>query len=113
MGYRLHVCKKYDVQYANIADFNWQSEEVIRLFDLLKMDSWSSQDGEDIEVMRDEFLEQISYLRSLPADAPDRDEILDLCAELGYPNPADLASRLKEFADAADPTDDLLRFTFF
>lgn len=115
MCYRLHVCKKYDVQYANIEDFNWKSEQIHHLFKhLLEMESyWWSEDDEDIGVSRDEFLEKISYLRSLPADAPHRNEILGLCAELGYPNPADLASRLKEFADAADPSNDYIHFEFF
>lgn len=114
MGYRLHVCKKYDVQYADIADFNWKSETVSRLFSLLQMENfWEDDNNDDFEIYKPDFLEKISYLKSLPSSDENYQDILALCDALGYPNPADLAARLKEFADAADPSDDYIHFSFF
>lgn len=113
MGYRLHVCKKYDVRYADIDDFDCKAGEVSRLFSLLQMDYWESAECDDFEIPREEFLEKVEYLRTLPDDDPDRDEILEVCAALDYPDPAGLADRLKKFADAADPDDDYIHFSFF
>lgn len=113
MGYRLHVCKKYDVQYANIEDFNWKAAEIEELFCLLAPDDYNGPyEDSGFDIDKGVFDEMLNVLVNYPDDN-DRPQVFELCKKLGYPNPTDLAKRLKEFSDAADPNNDYVHFEFF
>lgn len=114
MGNRLHIAKIYEVKYADISDFNYKSDTLYQLFSLLQVENfWESDNNDDFEIPRDDFDEKLDYLRNLPDNDPNREEILSLCEQLGYPRPQDLADRLQEFVDASDPRDEYLHFSFF
>ena len=129
MGNRLHVAKKYRVEYADKATFNWKSEELRILFDAIGISVYGCDDENYLttfECLADEFDAGLQYLSSFIEGGID-DE--DVCEEIGdavrdlcydedmYKSREEKARiilrHLQEYRDAADTNDDYLHFAFF
>lgn len=120
MGYRLHVAKKFVVEYANIEGFNYCEEEFFNLLDIFGIKYPS--DGY-IEIYKEEFKEMIDVLKNydkkLPLNNPvtgenfeagDFDRIVEIAKEMGCSNPVELGNELEKFLNAADPESDYVVF---
>ena len=61
MGYRLHVARVYNVEYALGDAFNYKSEEFHNLLSALKVEYTGDEYDSDFEVQKDEWQKAIRF----------------------------------------------------
>lgn len=64
MGYRLHVAKKYEVEYSSSLGFNYEVVEFHKLLTSLGISYNGETWDDDIEVCKDDWKKGISKLKS-------------------------------------------------
>lgn len=113
MGNRLHVAKKYDVQYASIEHFNWQCEPFHYLLDALQVEYTNDQYEYNFEVAKEDWYAGMEKLRTLNELEPEeREEILEHIRALGL-TAQECYSIFSEYYDASDPDNAYMYFSFF
>lgn len=133
MSHRLHVAKKYDVQFATGSAFNYKVTEMHHLLDACCENEYP-YDGEsydnEFEVSKEDWLqmiEVIKYVYGLDStitkddDWVDSDCVRQSCINLVKDKDeplteeevTNLLSELQYFYDHADKENDYLHFCFF
>ena len=113
MGYRLHVAKKYEVEYALGDAFNYKCEEFHNFLSACGAaytgESWDS----DFEVTKDDWkmvIEKLKHLHDL--DEEKREEIRGAIDDLGS-TVEEVISMLEYYLEHSDPINDQLNLSFF
>ena len=118
MGKRVHVAKRYEVEWGKTADFNWSDETFIDILNALGADV--ARDGEyeysdDFEVGVSDYYDAIENLRLYISDPHLLAESNDIAAglnELGY-TAEELLNIMQCYREEADIRDGWLHFTSF
>ena len=109
MGDRLHIAKKYDVQYGNVVGFNNRIEEFQYLLDFLEIEpAGEVVVGNVFEIDKEEWKDGIEKLREIEDEA----ELSGFLSEI-YMTKDKLISLMESFLKEADPDNDYLAFNFF
>ena len=116
MGKRVHVAKRYEVEWGKTADFNWSDETFIDILNALGADV--ARDGEysdNFEVGLYSYYDAIENLRVYISDPHLLNESDDIAAglnELGY-TAEELLNIMQRYREEADIHDGWLHFTSF
>ena len=133
MGHRLHVAKKYDVQYAAGDAFNYKVEEIHYLLDACCENNYpytGDEHDDEFEVSKEDWLEMIEvikYAYGLDSTITKDDDFVDIdCVRqscinlvkdkdepLTEKDVTNLLSDLQYFYDHADKKNDYLHLCFF
>ena len=99
MSKRLHVAKKYEIQYAEISCFNWQISEF--------------HDFLDFEVSKTDWLKGIDTLRNYKKlDEDAREDIDEALTALDYKR-EEIIEIMEKYLEQSDPNYAWLEFCFF
>lgn len=113
MGKRLYVAKKYDVQYADIAYFNWHIAEFHDLLDALDVYYTGETWDDDFEISKTDWEKGIDTLRNYrKLDESARESIDEALKVLGYKR-EEVLKIMEKYLEKADPTYEWLEFCFF
>lgn len=113
MGYRLHVAKKYEVEYALGDAFNYKCEEFHNFLSACDAtytgESWDS----DFEVQKEDWKKVIYKLKQLN-DLPDdeQEEIRGAIDDLGS-TVEEVIKMLEYYLEHSDPNNSQLNLSFF
>lgn len=114
MGYRLHVARKYDVEYGNIEAFNHKCEEFHDLLTACGAKFTGESNDELFEVSRADWTDNlIGKLKMLDdLEVEEQEEILDAisCLETTPEEIVDIAEKL---IAEADPNHNYLVLNYF
>ncbi len=133
MGHRLHVAKKYDVQYAGGDAFNYKVDEMHNLLDACCENDYpytGDSFDDEFEVKKSDWLQMIEAIKYVYGkdstitkddDWIDSDCIRQSCINLVGDEDKPLTeselerllSDLQYFYDNADPDNDYLHLSFF
>ena len=113
MGYRLHVAKKYEVEYALGDAFNYKCSEFHNFLSACGVDYTGEEWDADFEVQTDDFKEVIDKLKHLH-DLPDdeQEEIRGAVDDLGS-NVDEVIGMLEYYLEHSDPNNAQLNLSFF
>lgn len=114
MGNRLHVCKKYDVEFANISDFNWKTQGVENLFAYFS-DYYTDINANIFDYAENDFWNMVKTFKDyavLESEKVKKD-LKKLSEDVGYDDPTELGEVLEEFYKAADTSDGFIHFSMF
>lgn len=113
MGYRLHVAKKFSVEFALGDGFNYKCEEVHNLLSACGAtytgESWDS----DFEVQKDDWkmvIDKIKHLHDLDED--ERDEIKGAINDLGSTTD-EVIQMFEYYLENSDPNNSQLNLSYF
>ena len=113
MGCRLHVAKKYDVQYASIDYFNYLIEEFHYILDALEIDYTGEVYEHDFEVSKDQWRAGMGKLATLDSQKEGvRREIEESLRRVSL-TPGRMLEIMTEYLNASDPSNNYLNFSFF
>ena len=113
MSKRLHVAKKYDVQYAEISCFNWQISEFHDFLDALDVYYTGETWDDDFEVSKTDWLKGINTLRNYKKlDEDAREDIDEALTALDYKR-EEIIEIMEKYLEQSDPNYDWLEFCFF
>lgn len=113
MGYRLHVCQKYEVEYATAEGFNNQCEEFHDLLKACGAEYTGESTDAEFEVSKIDWQEVINKLRKLKSlDEDERSEIEDALKWM-IDTPTEIANRMEQFLKEADPSHNFLHLTYY
>lgn len=113
MGCRLHVAKKYDVQYASIEYFNWLIEEFHYILDALEIDYNCEPYDHDFEVCKDQWRIGMGKLATLDSQEEDVKREIEESLKKVELTPQRMLEIMDEYLQAADPNNNYLNFSFF
>ena len=86
MGHRLHVAKKYEIEYSSSFGFNYKVVEFHNLLTALDISYNGESWDDDVEVNREDFRQGLEKLKSYDKlDAGQRTEIDEALNELDEP----------------------------
>ena len=86
MGLRLHVAKKYEIEYSSSFGFNYKVVEFHNLLTALDISYNGESWDDDVEVNREDFRQGLEKLKSYDKlDAGQRTEIDEALNELDEP----------------------------
>lgn len=86
MGLRLHVAKKYEIEYSSSFGFNYKVVEFHNLLTALDISYNGESWDDDVEVNREDFRQGLDKLKSYDKlDAGQRTEIDEALNELDEP----------------------------
>lgn len=113
MGYRLHVAKKYDVEYACGNAFNYKCEE---FHDLLSS-CGAAYTGEsyeaEFEVTREDWKMVIDKLKNISnLEEDEREEIKGSIDDLDCTT-EEVIEMLEYYLEKSDPNNDYLHLSYF
>ncbi len=112
MGNRLHVAKKYEVDYANLEYFNWQIYELHDFLYCLGIDNSDMYD-EEFEESKKKWKEGIEKLKTIDSlDEGEKEDILESLEPLGY-SVEKMIEIMQKYLDASDPNNDYMHFLFY
>ena len=113
MGYRLHVAKKYEVEYALGDAFNYKCSEFHNFLSACGVEYTGESWDADFEVTKEDWnkiIDKLKHLYDLPED--ERDEITGAIDDLGSTTD-EVIHMLEYYLENADPDNDYLRLSFF
>lgn len=113
MGCRLHVAKKYDVQYASIDYFNYLIEEFHYILDALEIDYTGEVYEHDFEVGKEQWRTGMGKLATLNAQEPKAKREIEESLKRVELTPERMLEIMEEYLNAADPDNNYLNFSFF
>lgn len=98
MGYRLHVAKKFDVEYDDSAYFNWQFEAFKNLLDYNEI--WFDDDTDHVSIDKIDFEKIIKSLHNMNSIEFDK---------LGFKDSKSKVKKdLQEIYNKSDPNNDFV-----
>ena len=113
MSKRLHVAKKYEIQYAEISCFNWQISEFHDFLDALDVYYTGETWDDDFEVSKTDWLKGIDTLRNYKKLVEDaREDIDEALTALDYKR-EEIIEIMEKYLEQSDPNYDWLEFCFF
>lgn len=113
MSYRLHVAKKYEVEYALGDAFNYKCSEFHNLLSACGAEYTGEEWDADFEVSKDNWKKVIDKLKHLyDLDEDTRDEIKGAIDDLGSTTD-EVIQMLEYFLEHSDPNNDVLNLSFF
>lgn len=113
MGCRLHVAKKYDVQYASIDYFNYLIEEFHYILDALEIDYTGDVYEHDFEVSKEQWRTGMGKLATLNAQELEAKREIEESLKRVELTPERMLEIMEEYLNAADPNNNYLNFSFF
>lgn len=113
MGCRLHVAKKYDVQYASIEYFNWLIEEFHYILDALEIDYNGEAYDHDFDVSKDQWRTGMGKLATLNSQNPEVKREIEAALKRVELTPQRMLEIMDEYLTASDPNNNYLNFSFF
>ena len=113
MGHRLHVAKKYEVEYAISASFNYEVEAFHDLLSSLDVsytgESWDDQ----FDVTKEDWQKGINKLKNLPnLETEEKEDIESALKDLREPLP-EIIDFMELLYEKADPKHDFMVLSFF
>lgn len=113
MGHRLHVAKKYEIEYSSSFGFNYKVVEFHNLLTALGIyyngDSWN----DDVEVNKEDFIHGLEELKSYDSlDAGERTEIDKALRELGEPVEG-IIEIMERILNESDQENEYMLLSFF
>ena len=116
MGRKVHVAKRYIIEWGDCAAFNWSDETFIDLLKALGADAIRDCEySDDFEVIESEYYDAIENLRvyiSDPHMLTERDYIAEGLNKLGI-TAEELLDTMQRYWEEADIHDGWLHFTSF
>ena len=116
MGKRVHVAKRYIIEWGDCAAFNWSDETFIDILNALGADvARDGNGGDNFEVSVSDYYDAIENLRLYISDPHLLTESDDIAAglnELGY-TAEELLNIMQRYREEADIHDGWLHFTSF
>ena len=113
MGYRLHVCKVYKVEYAMGDAFNYKSMEFHNLLSACDVDYNGDEFDSDFEVSKEEWRKAIDKLKHLHnLDDDKRDEIKGAIDDLSSTTD-EVIHMMEYYLEHGDPDIDYLHLSYF
>ena len=116
MGKRVHVAKRYEVEWGKTADFNWSDETFIDILNALGADvARDGNGGDNFEVSVSDYYDAIENLKVFISDPHLLSESDDIAAGLyGLRMTAEeLLGTMQRYREEADIHDGWLHFTSF
>ena len=111
MGHRLHVAKKYDVQYATTPEeFNYEVEEFHNLLRALSVDYSGEWCDSEFEVSKEELKQGMQHLKDYKVFYP---PYLKSCLQDLNVTADEAYDILQKYIDASDPDNEWMHFSFF
>jgi hypothetical protein len=113
MSYRLHVAKKYEVEYALGDAFNYKGEEFKGLLSACGAEYTGETWDSDFEVTKNDWekiIDKLKHLYDLPED--EREEIKGAVDDLAC-STDEVIHMLEYYLENADPENDYLHLSFF
>ena len=113
MGYRLHVAKKYVVEYADTEAFNWKIHEFHNLLSACGVQYTGETDDYSFEVTKEDWEKMIEKISSLDLleDKEEKSEIEGCLADLEC-SKEEMVKLLKVYLDESDPDRDVMYLSF-
>ena len=113
MGYRLHVCKMYKVEYAMGDAFNYKSMEFHNLLSACDVEYSSDEFDSDFEVSKEEWRKAIDKLKHLhDLDDDKREEITGAIEDLASTTD-EVIHMMEYYLEHGDPDIDYLHLSYF
>lgn len=113
MGYRLHVCKVYKVEYAMGDAFNYKSMEFHNLLSACDVEYSGDEFDSDFEVSKEEWRKAIDKLKHLhDLDEDKREEIKGAINDLES-TVDEVIGMLEYYLEHSDPNNSQLNLSFF
>ena len=113
MGYRLHVAKKYEVEYALGDAFNYKCSEFHNFLSVCGAEYTGEEWDSDFEVTKDDWqkvIDKLKHLYDLPED--ERDEIKGAVDDLASTTD-EVIHMLEYYLENAEPDSNFLHLAFF
>ena len=113
MGHRLHVAKKYVVEYSTSASFSYEVEAFHDLLSSLDVsytgESWDDQ----FDVTKEDWQKGINKLKNLPnLETEEKEDIESALKDLREPLP-EIIDFMELLYEKADPKHDFMVLSFF
>lgn len=118
MGNRLHVARKYVVEYSTYENFNWKSQEFHNFLqaadiEICGTDRCIDPCPWDFEISKGDWVAGIDRLRNINALSEGHQaEINEALNDLGTTLP-DMIAIMEQYLQDADPNWEYLEFAFF
>ena len=113
MGYRLHVCKMYKVEYAMGDAFNYKSMEFHNLLSACDVEYSGDEFDSDFEVSKKEWRKAIDKLKHLhDLDDDKREEITGAIEDLASTTD-EVIHMMEYYLEHGDPDIDYLHLSYF
>lgn len=106
MGMRLHVATKYQVEYSDIEFFNWKQGEFAALLEAVGICVDPSEDSSRFDFDKDDMEMLIREVRT-----SDNDKVLKAVEAMGESR-ENIADKLQQLLDAAEPNDTYVHLRF-
>lgn len=114
MGNRLHVAKKYDVQYDfNTEYFNWLIEEFHYILDALEIDYNGDVYDSDFEIAKEQWRSGMGKLATLDSQELEVKREIEESLKRVELTPERMLEIMDEYLKASDPNNDYMYFSFF
>ena len=113
MGHRLHVAKKYVVEYTTSASFSYEVEAFHDLLSSLDVtytgESWDDQ----FDVSKEDWQKGINKLKNLPnLETEEKEDIESALTKMNEPLP-EIIDFMELLYEKADPKHDFMVLSFF
>ena len=113
MGYHLHVCKMYKVEYAMGDAFNYKSMEFHNLLSACDVEYSGDEFDSDFEVSKEEWRKAIDKLKHLhDLDDDKREEITGAIEDLASTTD-EVIHMMEYYLEHGDPDIDYLHLSYF
>ena len=113
MGYRLHVAKKYEVEYALGDAFNYKCSEFHNFLSACGAEYTGEEWDSDFEVTKEDWKKAIHMLKCLyDLDEDEREEIKGAIDDMGSTTD-EVIHMLEYYLDKAEPNSDYLHLSYF
>lgn len=113
MGHRLHVVKKYEIEYSSSLGFNYKVVEFHNLLTSLGISYAGESWDDDVEVYRDDFKLGLEKLKSYDKlDVGERKEIKEALDGLDEPV-EEIISTMERLLTESDHKNEYMLLSFF
>lgn len=114
MGYRLHVAKKYDVEYSNGEWFNHKCEELHNLLTALDVNYTGESYDDEFEVSKKDWIKGINKLKNYDnLNEIEKDDIAEAIHFMRDYEIDEIIKSMDVILERSDPSLEYLHFSFF